>query len=291
MSNSERSAKGRTFPGLDAGLGPARPLSRPGVEWLVEQVVERAFGPGKKPRPRLLSLRSLSLAALAIVTSAAAATIVNQVHKNAGASAPHVSGLRQQPKKHSPARSRPLPASERTPEAAPVADIPAAAPDSRAPLEKSAGVPPLARESTAPAANSLNSISAANEAPAADQLSAANEFRRQGRWQAAEAAYRDVAARCPQTQEAYVAQLAAAELRLEHLGDPAGALRLYESVPRNNALGVEALFGVSRVYRALGDPKSESVALRSLLDAYPASLQADRARKRLKQLAAESTAP
>jgi len=124
-----------------------------------------------------------------------------------------------------------------------------------------------------------------------DALSAANDLRRQSQWQAAEAAYRGIAARYPRTPEAIVAQLAAAELRLDHLGDAAGALRLYQAVPHGNALDVEALFGISRTYRVLGDPAAESAALRSLLDAYATSLQADGARTRLRQLSAESTTP
>jgi len=245
------------------------------VEWLVDQVVERALVPAKRPRSRILSLRSLSLAALAVVTSAAAATVVHQrFDKSVVASSLDVTGPQLQQKKHAPVRSLAQPTSEPIPEAAPSAVEPA---------------PP--RVSAVPATNSPTAISSANEVTAADRLSAANELRRKAQWQAAEAAYREVAVRYPQAQEAQVAELAAAELRLEHLGDAAGALRLYKSVPQSSALGVEALFGVSRAERALGDRAAETTALRALLDAYPTSLQADSARERLKQLAAQSGAP
>ncbi len=275
MTDSEPSARPRAFLGLDAELGPARPLTSVDAEWLVEQVVERALVPAKRPRSRILSLRSLSLAALAIVTSAAAATVVHQrFHKSEVASSPDVAGPQLQSKKHAPVRSLAQPTSEPIAETAPSAVAPA----------------PL-RVTVAPTTNSANAISAANEVTAVDRLSAANELRRKAQWQAAEAAYRDVAVRYPQAQEAQVAELAAAELRLEHLGDAAGALRLYQSVPQSSALGVEALFGVSRAERALGDGAAETTALRALLDAYPTSLQADSARERLKQLAAETTVP
>ena len=125
----------------------------------------------------------------------------------------------------------------------------------------------------------------------ADRLAAAVDLRRAGQWQAAEVAYLNVAAQYPRAPEAYVATLAAGALRLEHLEDPVGALRLYESLAHGSALGVEALSGVARCYQALGNRTAELSALRSVIDAYPTSIQADRARVRLKQLSAPSTAP
>jgi len=274
MSNSERSAKRSAFSGLDAELGPAQTLSAADTEWLAEQVVERALEPAKRPRPRLLSLRALSLAALAVVTSAAAATVVYQVHKSAASHTLDVRAPQRQSKKTALGRLLPQSTSDLIAE-------PAASADTTAPP----------RELTTPSTNSPNSTLPEEEVTAADELSRANELRRKAQWQAAEAAYRDIAVRYPQTQEATVAQLVAAELRLDHLGDPAGALQRYQAVPRSNALGVEALFGISRSYRALGDRAAEAAALRSLLESYPASLQADGARGRLKQLAAESVGP
>jgi tetratricopeptide (TPR) repeat protein len=252
------------FPGLDAALGPARPLSARDVEWLVEQAVERALTPAQKRPPRLLSLRALSLAALAIVTSAAAATVVHQVRKSVVLSESSVSAPQQQsPKKKNLRASSPH--NEGVRDVAPNADIVQTPPEVTAPSPTP--------QSVTPRPVSLE-----------DQLSAANELRRKADWQAAEAAYRQVAARYPQLQEGYVAKLAAAELRLYHLGDTQGALRLYQSVPRDNPLGVEALYGVSHAYRALGDREAEKAALRSLIESYPTSLQADGARTRLTQL-------
>ena len=277
MSNSGRIAKRHAFPGLDAERGPARPLSAADVDWFVEQVVERALEPARKQRPRMLSVRSLSLAALAVVTSAAAATVVHQVHKSAAPIAPDVSTPPRQIRKPTVALALPQPRRETSAATAPSADVPA---------------PPRAvTTSVTSPSNATNGPAPVAEPTAADELSAANDLRHKAQWQAAEAAYREVAARYQTAQEAAVAQLAAAELRLDHLGDAAGALRLYRAVPRNNALGVEALFGSSRAYRALGDRAAETAALRALLDDYPTSLQADGARARLQQLNAESTAP
>jgi tetratricopeptide (TPR) repeat protein len=125
----------------------------------------------------------------------------------------------------------------------------------------------------------------------ADRLGLANDLRRAGRWRDSEAAYLAIATDYPAAPEAYVATLAAAALRLEHLGDPAGALKLYQTSSRRGPLGVEALFGVARAERALGRSDAEVAALRAVIQAYPESLQADRARRRLGELRPEGGPP
>lgn len=284
MSNSEDRVRTRAFPGLDADLGPARPLSSANSQWLIEQVVGRALEPEKR-RLRPLSLRTLSLAAIVVVTSAAAATVVHRrIQRSSVASGPAVSAPQRQNKKAAPWRAPPARVSEPGDDTAPQT-LPSA---EATPSDK---VPSPTHEGISTVANAPSAGSPAQEVAIVDELSEANDLRRQGKWQAAEAAYRGIAARYPRAPEATVAQLAAAELRLDHLGDAAGALRMYQSVPRSSALGVEALFGVSRAHRALGNTDAEAAALRSLLDAFPTSLQADGARVRLKQLLADSAHP
>lgn len=280
MTSSQQVRRSRAFQGLDAEQGPAKPLSQADTRWLIEQVVERALQPEIKPQPRLRSLRTLSIAALAVVTSAAAATVVHQqLQRNAALGAASVSAPLRQTRKLTPGRDRSAAADEPRMQSAPSAEAPVA--DSA----------PMTIRAKIPTAGVPNAGLPAPGVKVVDELSAANDLRRRSQWQAAEAAYRSIAARYPGTQEATVAQLAAGELRLDHLGDAAGALRLYQNVPRSNTLGVEVLFGISRAYRVLGEPAAESAALRSLLDAYPTSLQADGARTRLQQLSAESTVP
>jgi hypothetical protein len=275
MNESGRNTKPRRFIGLDADLGPARQLSAADTEWLVEQVVDRMVEPAKKATIRRFKVRTLALAALAVATSTAAATIVHQTYlKHDVARTPEPIVSLQPTQKAAKVRVSQQPPSAPISETAPSAEVPA--PSSSVSLS---------------AASPSNSTTPARGATLADRLSAANDLRRQSQWQAAEAAYRAVAARDPGASEATVARLAAAELRLEYLGDPGGALRLYQSVPRSSALGVEALSGVSRACRALGDRTAEAAALRSLLETYPTSLQADRSRERLKQLSSESAAP
>jgi len=284
MSNSEQSRRPRTFPGLDADLGPARPLSRADTEWLVEQVVGHVREP--ETRPRRLSLRALSLAAIVVVSSAAAAAVVHQkIQQNDAVTEPVVAAPPRQTNKPTHGHAEPERALE--PSASVTPDSPNDPGVEVAPGSKA----PVIREVTPPVTSASSAVSATRGYAIVDELSAANDLRRRAEWQAAEAAYRSIAAQYPRAPEAAVAQLAAAELRLEHLGDAAGALRLYQAVPRSSALGVEALFGVSRAYRALGSADAEAAALRSLLAAFPTSLQADGARARLKQLSADSAHP
>jgi hypothetical protein len=117
-----------------------------------------------------------------------------------------------------------------------------------------------------------------------DQLAQANLMRQNGRWKEAEVAYLASAKRFAAASEAEVASLAAAALRLEHLADPQGALSLYESVARGGRLNVEALYGVARSQRLLGNQPAEQAALSKVIEQAPQSLQADRARQRLMQL-------
>jgi TolA-binding protein len=287
MSSSERTNTRRVFPGLDADLGPALPLSRVDTEWLIEQVVDRALEPEKKPRLRGLSLRAFSLAALAVVTSAAAATVVHQqLRRDLSVSVPAVRVPQRQANQHTPRHALSefarQPNTQRGPSAQSV---------SSAATTPTGEMAPPVRERRPPPTGASDAILPAQAAALVDELSAANDLRRKGQWLAAEIAYREIATRYPNAPQATVAQLASADLRLEHLGDAAGALRSYQSVPQSSALGIEALHGVSRAQRALGNSAAEAMALRSLLAAYPTSLQAEGARERLKQLSRESVDP
>lgn len=76
-----------------------------------------------------------------------------------------------------------------------------------------------------------------------------------------------------------------AELR-DHLGDPAGALRLYRAAGASGALTAEALFGAARCHGALGDAASEAASLRQLVASNPGSLHRRRAEERLRELSA-----
>jgi tetratricopeptide (TPR) repeat protein len=256
------SRQDRGFPALDSRDGPANPLSPSDSAALVERAVGRVLTKAKGPR--ILRLRWLGLAAIAVAASAGAATWVAQQRTtaNVAASAP------------------PVPASALAPgrvyQPHPVAETPVAEPQPSAPRR------PASPAATAPSTERT-------KVTAADGIGAANELRRAGRWQEAEAMYREVATNFPSAPEAYVASMAAAALRLEHLGDPAGALGLYRSLARGGSLGVEAMFGIARCHRALGEAAAEKAALEAVVSAYPTSLQADRARQRLGEINLPST--
>lgn len=127
---------------------------------------------------------------------------------------------------------------------------------------------------------------ASHVAPA-DLLKRANDLRGAQKWRAAYTAYAHVAARFPRSESSYVAELAAAELALEHLGDPARAKKLYERAlaeQAHGALDAEARFGLAAALEKLGDDRGEAHALEELVRRHPDSPQAARARTRLEVL-------
>jgi hypothetical protein len=119
---------------------------------------------------------------------------------------------------------------------------------------------------------------------AADLLKQANQLRRQAQWADAERAYAHIASNYGASAQGPVAALAAASLRLEHLSDPRGALRLYQSAKKAPSLSAEAELGIANCYRALGDREAEMAALRRVTSAYPDALFHERAVRRLQTL-------
>ncbi|HJL23538.1 MAG TPA: tetratricopeptide repeat protein, partial [Polyangiaceae bacterium LLY-WYZ-15_(1-7)] len=120
-----------------------------------------------------------------------------------------------------------------------------------------------------------------------DLLRRANDARRAARWREAERTYVEVTSAYPGTHAAYVAQVSAAALRLEHLGDARGALRLYRSAVRHGgALDADARHGLARAHRRLGQREREAEALEALVARHPGSPFAQAARRRLEELEA-----
>jgi hypothetical protein len=161
--------------------------------------------------------------------------------------------------------------------------------------ERSDGAPPVASDETATSLPGVrideNEPRAA--APAApvkrtgpeEMLRKANDLRAKHHWLDATQLYEQTMRAFPDRAEAYSASVAAALLRLDHLGDPRGALRLFSSAVRarpEGALSEEARWGRIESYRALGDRSSETTSLREFVSLYPNSLLAPRARARLR---------
>lgn len=127
-----------------------------------------------------------------------------------------------------------------------------------------------------------------------DLMKQANEQRRTRKWQAAEALYQRVVREHPGTSAAYVAAIAAASIRLDHLGDARGALRLYQGALAsgvNRALAEEARWGLAEAHRALGDDAREARALQDFVARHPGSPLIPQARARLGALGAAGTQP
>ncbi|MAQ17621.1 MAG: hypothetical protein CMN30_22845 [Sandaracinus sp.] len=118
-----------------------------------------------------------------------------------------------------------------------------------------------------------------------DLLREANTLRGARRWGDAERTYLEVTSAYPGTHAAYVAQVAAGGIRLERLGNAAGAARLYRAAIRaGGPLDPEARDGLARALRAQGDRVGERRALEALLERHPQSAYANRARQRLDAL-------
>ncbi|MET0342524.1 MAG: hypothetical protein ABW252_16080 [Polyangiales bacterium] len=120
--------------------------------------------------------------------------------------------------------------------------------------------------------------------PPEDWLIEGNRLRANKAWQRADDAYTRALRAAPHSQTAYVAQVASASVRLEHLHDPRGALRRYRAALRahpGGPLNEEILFGIAEAERARGDRGAEQAALHAFLRAHPGSPLAAQARARL----------
>ncbi len=271
---------------LDDEPGPAVSLTPERARALVGDILERAVPsrlPAAKLRTRPLHWL-LAAAVLASVTGAIAAGSWIVVPGLRGAEPPAAGEPLVGPalKSNEPALIRgttPRPDPE-PPSTLGSVDAAPAAPPSGAPPR--ARLPPGAPAETADA----------EPAPAStDLLLVANQLRGQGRWREAERAYTDVIRLHPQSRDAYVATLAAASLRLEKLGDPSGALRLYESVMQRGSLVEEAQYGAARCHRSLGNTAAETQVLEALLVRYPNSLRRQQIERRLDELGHRASHP
>jgi tetratricopeptide (TPR) repeat protein len=130
-------------------------------------------------------------------------------------------------------------------------------------------------------------VSRSGKAAGADRLAAASALRARHRYREALALYLQVIELDPDGMQASVARVAAAEVQLDHLGDTAGAERLYrEAKTQGGELTAEAQFGLAQVARVRGDATSERQALQDFLSRHPGSPLVSAARRRLSALGA-----
>jgi len=123
------------------------------------------------------------------------------------------------------------------------------------------------------------------EATPDDLLREANLARGAGRYREAERVYLEVTSAYPGTRAAYTARIAAAGLRLDHLRNPSGAVRLYRAALRSRGpLDADARHGLARAFRVLGNAPQEERALDALVTRHPGSPFARAAERRLEEL-------
>ena len=118
-------------------------------------------------------------------------------------------------------------------------------------------------------------------ASASTLFSEAGDARRRGAYDDAERLYGELAQRFPQSPEALNAHAILARLLLDR-GDAAGALVHFDAYLRSGAgsLREEAMVGRALALERLGRTSDEAAAWNALLDAYPQSVHAARARAR-----------
>ncbi|HEX5660706.1 MAG TPA: hypothetical protein VFX59_26115 [Polyangiales bacterium] len=120
---------------------------------------------------------------------------------------------------------------------------------------------------------------------AEDWLREGNRLRAARRWKQADEAYGQAAQKAASDDAAYVAFVASAGVRLEHLNDARGALSRYRAALQaspHGALDEEIQFGIADAYRTLGDSTREQDALQAFLRAHPQSALVEQARARLR---------
>jgi TolA-binding protein len=141
---------------------------------------------------------------------------------------------------------------------------------------------PRVRREKAPTATAL--IADAPMADAARLFDEANAARRRGDHGDAETAYRRLIAACPGSTEARESLVVLGRMLLDD-GEPARALPCFEEYVRGGgALTAEAMLGRALALGRLGRAEEEQGAWSAIVDAYPDSVHAERARTRLAEL-------
>ncbi len=258
------------LPLLDDGLGPAPPMADEHARRMVAEAVERAFAQHGLLRGRWYGKWALVLAATLVVGAAAASSALTALRRRSPPVAPEAAVS------HPTANLAPEIATGSPPRAEPPEDTTASSDEAAA----AAGLPentPAVRSSSHPRPDDL--------------LRIANGLRAARRWKAADRAYERVLAVHPGSPEAYAATVAAADLRLEQLGDARGALRLYRSAQQKNpqgSLAEQVLWGMARCDASLGDREGERRWLQEYVSRYPAGLFLPEARSRLAELSASA---
>lgn len=269
----EREAKSVFVP-LGDEPGPATPLTEAEKNALVQAAVRRARPrrSASPSRPRRALWQTAAAVTLALTALGAAAAAVRTFFSPAPA-------VEIAPRVHAPevttTSREPASRESAVPE-------PAVAPEATAAVEVGGD----AERSIAPAASSASR----ERVRARDLLREANGLRAKGYYARAERVYASVARSATEAGDVEAATIAAAELRLEQLNDPSGALASYRDTLARRPAGIlaeEARYGLARCHRALGNADAERAALKAFLARHPNSVLAIEATGRLRALEVE----
>ncbi|MBI5534157.1 MAG: tetratricopeptide repeat protein [Deltaproteobacteria bacterium] len=135
------------------------------------------------------------------------------------------------------------------------------------------------------AKNAASAEAADRGATAQDLFARANEARRQNRDAAAVSLYRELQRRFPDSREAVASRAVLGQLLLDK-SDPNAALGQFDrylAEGKNGSVNEEALAGRAMSLQRLGRTAEERAAWQELLQRFPHSLHASRARERLAQ--------
>lgn len=264
---------------------------RPGDDELIQRAVTRVLAPRRVPVPKRLLPAIVVAASLGAGAAALALSGGGWFHSSESAPAPSArpSAAARNPKSTAVTAAGPRPTSAAEPhepqlgvearsgEAANGAPTTGEGPGRKLPIARSAE----------------NPLPAAATPSAAELFSAANSARKSGDLSRAISGYEDLQRRYPQSREASVSHVSLGKLLIA-----SGRAREAEQQFRayldagDGALNEEALLGRADSLALLGKAQEEKRVWQRLLERYPASVYAERARKRLEALADElRTAP
>jgi TolA-binding protein len=140
---------------------------------------------------------------------------------------------------------------------------------------------------TAELSSSPSPLAPSVDFTAPELFAQANDTRRRGDATAAARQYGALQRRFPRSPEASLSHVALGRLYLDRLADPGRALAQFDEYlvgGRDGELAEEALVGRALALQRLGRTGEERSAWRTLLDAFPHSLSADRASARMAEL-------
>jgi tetratricopeptide (TPR) repeat protein len=259
---------------LEAGGDFDRALGeRPGDDRIAQRVAERVAADARPHRRRWVV--PIVLAAALVTTAAAAAIGANVIDSGATEPAPPREPVERRvvPEQVAP-RVEPTDPPIETPIETTEAPVePAPEPIERRNVRRPAETPvEVEREPPAEAA----------PRSAAELFALANTRRRERQAAEARALYRELQERYPSSSEALVSRVSLGRMMLA--SDPGGALAQFDAYlgqRGHSGLREEALFGRASALMRLGRTGEEQRTWRELLERYPGSIYAERARQRL----------